>query len=519
MNIKKLFKDWRIIMLIFFLILSFIAINHQFSVQGIEIKSVEQNSPAKLAGIQSPSADTQPTKREIIYTVNNKEVNTLQDYNKLISETQSNSTIRIKTNNDEYIFLKTSDNIGLTVGERSTSNLRKGLDLQGGTRVLLKPVTEVTDQEIKDVMDTMENRLNVYGLSDLKIRSATDFSGNKYVVIEIAGATKEEVKELIGSQGKFEAKIGEETVFEGGKKDIVFVCRNDGTCSGVTACSKAESGYSCRFEFAITLSPEAAKKQAEASGKLDVNTSESGQRYLSKTLDLYLDGVQVDSLQIGEDLKGQETTRISISGPGYGITEQDALKDGIHNMNKLQTVLITGSLPTKLEIIKFDSISPSLGKSIINNILFVSIIAALAVALIIYIRYRSLKISIPVIITLLSEIYIVLGLAALFKYNLDLAAIAGLIASVGTGVDDQIVIADEVLNEEETSANWKEHIKKAFFVIMAAYFTTVAAMLPLLKAGAGLLTGFALVTIAGVTIGVFITRPAFASIIKNLLEE
>jgi len=100
-----------------------------------------------------------------------------------------------------------------------------------------------------------------------------------------------------------------------------------------------------------------------------------------------------------------------------------------------------------------------------------------------------------------------------------LAAIAGLIASVGTGVDDQIVIADEVLNKEESSANWKEHIKKAFFVIMAAYFTTVAAMLPLLKAGAGLLTGFAIVTIAGVTIGVFITRPAFASIVKNLLEE
>ena len=82
MNLKKLFKDWRVIMLVFFLILSFIAINHQFSVQGIEIKSVEQNSPAKISGIQSPSADTQPTKREIIYTVNNKEVNSLQDYNK-----------------------------------------------------------------------------------------------------------------------------------------------------------------------------------------------------------------------------------------------------------------------------------------------------------------------------------------------------------------------------------------------------------------------------------------------------
>ena len=54
---------------------------------------------------------------------------------------------------------------------------------------------------------------------------------------------------------------------------------------------------------------------------------------------------------------------------------------------------------------------------------------------------------------------------------------------------------------------------------MIAYATTVAAMLPLLKAGAGLVTGFALTTIAGITIGVLITRPAFAAIVEVLLEE
>ena len=62
-------------------------------------------------------------------------------------------------------------------------------------------------------------------------------------------------------------------------------------------------------------------------------------------------------------------------------------------------------------------------------------------------------------------------------------------------------------------------IKRAFFIILVAYATTVAAMLPLLKAGAGLLTGFAVVTIMGVTIGVLITRPAFASLIEKLIKE
>ena len=54
---------------------------------------------------------------------------------------------------------------------------------------------------------------------------------------------------------------------------------------------------------------------------------------------------------------------------------------------------------------------------------------------------------------------------------------------------------------------------------MAAYAATVAAMLPLLRAGAGLLTGFAIVTIVGVTIGVLITRPAFGAIVRTLMEE
>jgi preprotein translocase subunit SecD len=54
---------------------------------------------------------------------------------------------------------------------------------------------------------------------------------------------------------------------------------------------------------------------------------------------------------------------------------------------------------------------------------------------------------------------------------------------------------------------------------MAAYFTTFVAMLPLMKAGAGLLKGFAITTIIGISVGVFITRPAFAAVVEILLKE
>ena len=130
--------------------------------------------------------------------------------------------------------------------------------------------------------------------------------------------------------------------------------------------------------------------------------------------------------------------------------------------------------------------------------------------------------TIPIMFTLTIEMIMLLGVAALVGWNLDLAAIAGIIITVGTGVNDQIVITDEVLSgggEVRRIVNWKERIKGAFFIVIGAYLTITAAMVPLLFAGAGLLKGFAITTMIGIFIGAFITRPAFAQAVEILLKE
>ena len=65
---------------------------------------------------------------------------------------------------------------------------------------------------------------------------------------------------------------------------------------------------------------------------------------------------------------------------------------------------------------------------------------------------------------------------------------------------------------------WKEKIKQAFFIIFGSYAAMLAAMIPLWAMGAGLLKGFAIVTMMGVSIGVFITRPAYAQILEILAK-
>ncbi len=234
---------------------------------------------------------------------------------------------------------------------------------------------------------------------------------------------------------------------------------------------------------------------------------------------MFLDDELVDELSIAASLKGRPTTNIQITGGGNGTSKDRAIKNTLDNMKKLQTVLQTGSLPVKMEIVKIDSLSPLMGKNFEDNAIEVSLFALLAVACIVFLRYRKLQVAIPMVLSMVSEVIIILGVAALIKWNLDLVAIAGIIVSVGTGVDDLIVLSDETLSKDNEMLDWEKKRKNAFFVIMAAYFTTVVAMLPLLFAGAGLLRGFALTTILGITAGVFIVRPAFAAALKIFLNE
>jgi preprotein translocase subunit SecD len=278
---------------------------------------------------------------------------------------------------------------------------------------------------------------------------------------------------------------------------------------------QVSGGYVSKFEFGITLSADAAQKHAEITKSLGTNSTNPG--YLEKPLDLYLDDNLVESLMISEDLKGRVTTQISISGSGSGETQEDAVKAAEEEMHKLQTILITGSLPYKLEIVKLDTISPVLGDEFTGTILIAGIVALLSASLIVFIRYRKIKSSLALILISFSEVIIILGVASVIEWNLDLPSIAGILAAIGTGFDDQIVILDEARGEKFLSI--KQRLKRAFAIILGAYFTAAVSILPLLWAGAGLLKGFAFTTLIGISIGVFITRPAFSDIVKKIEKD
>ncbi len=509
---KKLsFRIWLLIIVLVISLISIFVSPYGITLfqKGVLVTSVDQNSTAFESGLRQG---------QVITAIDGVAIDNMTAFSEYLQahfpyDKDTKTTITTKQSGD--IILYSSDAPQITVSEIPKTSIKLGLDLAGGARALVQAQgIDLSQDQINDLVSITLNRFNVYGLSDIKVSPVSDLSGKRFMLIEIAGATPKDLESMIENQGKFEAKIGNQTVFVGGDKDIASVCRNDATCARIESCDQDPSSgqYYCKFIFTIYLSEEAAKRHANITASIPVNASNPG--YLSQPLDLYVDDSLVESLLISKDLQGQVTTQIAVSGSGSGETQDDAYKAAEEDMHKLQTVLITGSLPYKLEIVKLDTISPLLGKDFMKYIIFAGIAALLAASIVIFIRYRNIKQSLTVIFISFSEIIIILGIAALIEWNLDLASIAGILATIGTGFDDQVVLLDESRNKQ--SLTLKQRLKRAFAIIMGAYFTVLVSLLPLMWAGAGLLKGFAITTIIGISVGVFITRPAFSDILKRM---
>jgi len=508
---KKLgFRIWLFIIVLLLATLSIFASSNgiTFFQKGVLIIGVEQNSSSFEYGLKQG---------QIITSIDGNSVNNITDYQNYIqSKFPSDEEVKtIITTRDLEVTFFSKEAPEITVSKIPKTSIKTGLDLAGGARAIVgAEEIELTDSEAKDLAEIIENRVNYYGLKDIKVSPFSDLSGNNYIRIEIAGATPKDIESMIESQGKFEAKIGNDTVFIGGEKDVASVCRNDATCARIESCNQDSSGaYYCRFSFSIYLSEEAAKKHADVTNKIEINATNP--EYLSLPLELYLDDKLVETLLISKDLKGQVTTQIQISGSGSGATEEEAYDAANKEMRQLQTILITGSFPYKLKILKLDVISPNLGSKFTLAIWIAGLVALISVAIVVFVKYRKLKQSLAVLSMGLSEIIITLGIASFLNINLDLAAIAGILAAIGTGVNDQVVMLDEA-RKKDTEGGIKARIKKAFEVIVGAYLTLIAAMIPLYFVGGGLLKGFASTTIIGLTIGILVTRPAFGEFLKRM---
>lgn len=362
-------------------------------------------------------------------------------------------------------------------------------------------VSRATGDDIKRIL---EQKINTLGTKDARVNLLTPVGTNvvRYVRVELAGVDINTARSIVGKQGLFEIRI--RTV--GNATEHVLYG------NAITSVGNPEQDPQRRtWGVPFTLSEQGAADFRAAAIRFGATTDPE-----AHPVSMLLDNVTVFSAPLDPDLARelmtQDVQRLSAS-TGSGTI-------GMNQAQTLEIHLRAGALPVEVQVANFGQVSAPLGEYFKFMSLVAGVLALLTVGVVIYLRYREPSIVLPMVGTNFAEVIILLGIAR-FVQQLDLASIAGLIAVVGTGIDQLVVITDEVLHEGKvpSPALYVKRLTRALAIIMVAAGTVVIAMLPLALMDLSTLKGFAFITILGVLIGVAITRPAYGKIIMSVLSK
>ncbi len=424
------------------------------------------------------------------------------------------TTVTLQTNKDFLIQKYLRDSLNADVkqipgspGRPPTYEIRKAVT-EDSLNAILEPIggkvvppfkVGITVETRDETKKRLEDKLNPISFKQITITPI----GDNYLLIDLPGVSIEEARKLALTPGKFEIRIqvsGNETTHVLYGDQIIGV--------GVPQKEKGDS-WGVSFE----LNDDGAKALRDAAIQYGAVTNPNA-HYLS----MYLDNNPVFDAPLAPDLaKNIQSVpvRSMVATTGTGDVGQEKAK-------QLQLHLRAGALPVQVQEAGSGEVPAPLGQKFKEQVAIAGLIALVLVAIVVGLRYKQPNIIIPMLSTSFSEVIMILGFAVLLGLQLDLATIAGIIAVIGTGVDHLIIITDEVLAGGSLPPDkvYKSRISKAFAIIFAAAATVLVAMLPLiLFMDSSALRGFAEITIAGVFIGVFIARPAYAVIIQGLLVE
>lgn len=403
----------------------------------------------------------------------------------------------------EVLPISTEDGIVYEIRtEASEEELEALMEKVGGTILRNEDGTstykEGVSTDTRDLTrDILNDKLNSLGLKDIPVRTV----GEDYILIDFAGIDLATAKDIAEKPGKFEIRIqttGNETQHVLYGESIVSV--------GIP------TYHDNQWHTPFTLNEEGARTLQKVA--IETGATDNPDAHY---LNMYLDENKI----YGAPLSYSAASRLKET-PIYSWEASTGSDEAAKiEAETLQIHLRAGALPVNVVLVGSGHVDATLGEQFKTEAVVAGFISLLAVAAVVFYRYRRPEILVPMVGTSISEVIMILGVAAAIGWQLDLAAIAGIIAAIGTGIDHLVIITDEVLYEGKLPPTkvFLSRIGKAFAIIFGAAATTIIAMSPLVIMGFGTLKGFAITTIIGVFIGVVIARPVYGVVIKELLER
>jgi preprotein translocase subunit SecD len=487
-----------------------------------------------------------------------------------------------------------------------------GIDFTGGSQLTLRVENNDSKEMTQRVATTLQSRINNLGLggTDLAVRN---IGGEWRIGVTTPETNQSRVEDLIAQEGAFEATMpfifqdsanfsldetyrferlndtvkvskydnGELTTLgtmnesdslqAGGTKirysgsyqgysmiEVVVYDNQDIDSVDISNSAVRQSGTnSYRAVIPLIVTQESEDRMQQVANNFEVSAGSLVMVNSQNTnLTIYIDDEKIREFTVSSDFQRGEISQPTINLDG---TDEGDLRQ---RMNRVEGLLQSGRLPEPVKVVSSERISSTIGTQFMAASVISIIGSLIAVGIIIFLRYRNPKLALPIVLTGASEVFILLGAWFTNFATLNLSAIAGIIAAVGTGVDDQIIITDE--SETESIKDWSARMKTAFFVIFTSAASTIGAMTPVLSpqfstlmvgvAGLGLLgysrysseasnhyiavgiiamivaavayqfpltpleqiQEFATTTIVGIMVGIAITRPAFAKVLESI---
>lgn len=392
---------------------------------------------------------------------------------------------------------------------------------EAGLDVSASDIRDGTTSATRDAATTvLSNRIDQTGLTGSSVTTTSSATGEEFIIVEVPGEDRETVEELIGEPGRVQLVAGYPTTEENETGPVMEPILEQDDFAEVIGARNDETGT----YVSVRLTEDATDYFSERMIQTGFTREGRGRCQFEPGVDepdpnQYCLFTVVD----GDIVHGASMGSLADSINAGTFDGSFQINTGnFEEAQELEVNLRAGALPTEFSIESSDFISPSLAQLFKPLALLTAFLAWLAVSIVVYFWYRDVRVAIPMLLTASAEVFLLLGFAAQIGLALDLSHIAGLIAVIGTGLDDLIIMADEILQRKqkvETGRVFQSRFRKAFWIILMAAGTTIIAMSPLVVLSLGDLRGFAIVTIVGVIIGVAVTRPAYGDVLRQLMLD
>ena len=426
-----------------------------------------------------------------------------------------------------------------------------GLDLRGGTTIVLKPqITEVgkiTPESVSQAISILRQRIDGVGVAESEIRAEGSGTSTK-IVVSVPGTTQRELVALVGQTAKLSIRpvlfTGSALSAPGSTVFPRYIDSKSRSSFDTLDCnSEITSSMDDPTKYLFSCDEGKGTKYILGASKVEGSQVDSAQfsrdNGLGWITTIVFDGpgqaffgeltTKIASLpspqnQIAIVLDGKVVTAPRVDGPLTGGSVSIYGNFTREYASGLSNILKYGALPFSFEVSEVQQISASLGAAQLKSGIAAGLLGLLLISIYIFFYYRALGIlavgSLLVAFVITYEIFVALG--SVIGLTLTLAGIAGAIVSIGVTADSFIVYFERVRDELRVGTSLQPSLirgwEKARRTIWVADAVSLIAAVVLYFGTTGNVKGFAftlgLTTIIDLVIVYFFTRPTLILLSK-----